>query len=597
MCGIVGYTGGRNAQSILLDGLKRLEYRGYDSAGIAAAEADGHISVRKKAGRIARLEELLSESPLTGTCGIGHTRWATHGEPTDANAHPHTDESGGIAVVHNGIIENHQALRETLRKRGVRFTSETDTEAVAHLLRLHDRGDMVRTLREVTALLRGHFALAVITEDEPGKIFCVRRGSPLVIGRGRGENALASDLPALLPLTGEICFPEEGQIAVLTKDEVRLFDARSEPRTPVFHPVAWKADAAEKGGHAHFMRKEILEQPSCFARTEERYRDRPLLPSPPRAVDIVACGTARHAGLTGAHFFKHLAGVPVRVFAASEYRYDPPLPVPGTLTLAVSQSGETADTIAALEAAKAHGETAVLTNTPGSTLTRTAESAFFTLAGPEIGVASTKAFTTQLLALLLLAMDAGRQNGFLPEHRFRNLKAALRELPEQAETVLRSADALTEFAAQKTLSPVCFFIGRGIDQPIAMEGALKLKEVACQPCEAYPAGELKHGPIALVKKGTPVIALCSRGETLEKTLMNLKETKARGAETLCVCPERLESRARMDADAVFTVPDAPLPLLPLLMTMPLQWIAYQAAVSRGLDPDKPQNLAKSVTVE
>ena len=421
MCGIVGYVGERDAQSILLDGLKRLEYRGYDSAGIAAAEADGHISVRKKAGRIARLEELLLESPLTGTCGIGHTRWATHGEPTDANAHPHTDESGGIAVVHNGIIENYQALRETLRKRGVRFTSETDTEAVAHLLRLHDRGDMVRALREVTALLRGHFALAVITEDEPGKIFCVRRGSPLVIGRGRGENALASDLPALLPLTREVCFPEEGQIAVLTKDEVRLFDARSEPRTPVFRPVEWKADAAEKGGHAHFMRKEILEQPSCFARTEERYRGRILLPSPPQAVDIVACGTARHAGLAGAHFFKRLAGVPVRVFAASEYRYDPPLPVPGTLTLAVSQSGETADTIAALEAAKARGETAVLTNTPGSTLTRTAGSTFLTFAGPEIGVASTKAFTAQLLTLLLLAMDAGRQNGFLPEHRFRNL--------------------------------------------------------------------------------------------------------------------------------------------------------------------------------
>ena len=596
MCGIVGYVGGRDAQPILLSGLKRLEYRGYDSAGLAVADESGRIDVRKRAGRIERLQEALAERPLRGPCGIGHTRWATHGGPADENAHPQTDERGGIAVVHNGIIENHQALRDELTARGVPFRSQTDTEAVAHLLRLHDHGDMARALREVTARLRGHYALAVMTDAQPGMIFCVRRGSPLVIGRGRGENALASDLPALLPLTREVCCPEEGHIAVLTRDAVLLLGPDGQPREAVFERAEWTPEEAEKGGHAHFMRKEIFEQPAALARTLALYRDGPVFPVPP-AIDMVACGTARHAALIGAHYFKRLANLPTRVFAASEYRCDPPLPVPGALTLGISQSGETADTLFALEMAKRRGLTAVLTNTPGSTLTRVADTALFTRAGAEIGVASTKAFTAQLLALLLLSMGAGRQSGFLSAYEFRQLNEALHELPEKAEVVLRRLEALGDFAAQKTAAPVCFFIGRGMDLPLALEGALKLKEVACQPCEAYPAGELKHGPLALVRAGVPVVAVCSQGGTLEKTLMNLKEVKARGAETLCLCPERLAKRARMDEDAVFPVPDAPLPLLPLLLSLPLQWIAYQAAVARGLDPDKPRNLAKSVTVE
>ena len=601
MCGIVGYIGNRQAQPILLDGLKRLEYRGYDSAGVAVLEK-GKIGVRKCAGRIAQLEKLTAASPLSGCLGIGHTRWATHGEPSDLNAHPHMDVKGTLAVVHNGIIENHMELRRHLLEQGCQFISQTDTEVVAHLLHSLYQGDMLKAMQEAMRRMEGSYALAVICENEPDAIYCMRLGGPLVIGVGEGEMYLASDIPAILPHTRDMIILEDKEIAVLRREGARVYDALGRGRTPTPYHVNWDAAAAEKGGYAHFMLKEICEQPQAVAGTLAAYRGRDglrtLLPGTPERVDFIACGTAYHAGCVGAEYLARLAGVESAAHIASEYRYSRLFPRKGALTVAISQSGETADTLAALRAAQAMGdEIAALTNTVGSTLDRTAGHSLLTYAGPEIAVASTKAYITQVETLLLAALDQGLRRGTLEKARADALLAGLAALPAKMEAVLKDCTHIQHYCDRHMNERLMFFIGRGVDYALAMEAALKLKEVSYLPCEAYAAGELKHGAIALIEQGTPVFAICTQEALLEKTLSNLRETKARGAETVCVCPERFAGRARQEADQVWPVPDADEALLPLLVMLPMQLLAYHTAVAQGRDVDKPRNLAKSVTVE
>ena len=601
MCGIVGYIGQRQAQDILLDGLDRLEYRGYDSAGLATLD-QGRIGVRKCVGRIAQLRRLVAERPLRGDIGIGHTRWATHGEPSDLNAHPHTDVKGDIALVHNGIIENHLALRKSLESQGCAFASQTDTEVVAHLIHTLYDGDMFGTLRRAMPMLTGNYALAILSEREPDKLFCVRVGSPLVIGLGRGEMFLASDIPAILRHTREVLMLEDREIAVLTRADARVYDALGAPVAIRPTHIAWDAAAAEKGGYEHFMLKEIHEQPSAVKGTFEAYvSDEAVhlpLPLLPERVTFLACGTAYHAAMVGGHYLRLLAAVESEARIASEYRYDRIFAHEGELALAVSQSGETADTLAALKAAREAGvAVASLTNTVGSTLARMTPCTLNTYAGPEIAVASTKAYTTQVETLLLLAISLGLQNGALEKGRADELLHGLRRVPSLMEKTFEHAPRIQKYCDQHMNERLMFFIGRGVDSALAMEAALKLKEVSYLTSEAYPAGELKHGAIALISKGTPVIALCTQERLLDKTLSNLRETKSRGASTLCVCPERFAARAGEEADEVWSVPDADETLLPLLVIPPLQMLAYFMAVAQGRDVDKPRNLAKSVTVE
>lgn len=601
MCGIVGYIGRRQAQPILLDGLRRLEYRGYDSAGIAVLE-EGRVAVRKCAGRIAQLEALAQARPVAGNIGIGHTRWATHGEPSDLNAHPHTDVKGQIAVVHNGIIENHAVLRRHLENQGCHFVSQTDTEVIAHLINTLYKGDMVAALREAMGLLEGSYALGVICESEPDALYCVRLGSPLVVGVGEGEMYLASDIPAILHHTRDMLILEDKEIAVLRREGAQVWDALGTARTPAPYRVSWDAAAAEKGGYAHFMLKEIYEQPDAVRGTLTAYAGkeglREMLPGRPKRVDFIACGTAYHAGCLGAHYFSGLAGVESQAHIASEYRYRRLFPHAEETIVAISQSGETADTLAALRAAQGIGaSTAALTNTVGSTLARGVSRALLTYAGPEIAVASTKAYITQVETLLLMAVELGMKNGTLGRERARELLSGLADMPGKMEAALQACAPIQHYCDRHMNERLMFFIGRGIDYSLAMEAALKLKEVSYLPCEAYAAGELKHGAIALVTAGTPVFALCSQEELLEKTLSNLRETKSRGAETVCVCPQRFAARAGQEADLVWSVPDADPLLLPLVMILPMQLLAYHMAVAQGRDVDKPRNLAKSVTVE
>ena len=601
MCGIVGYIGTRDAQPILLDGLRRLEYRGYDSAGIATLNKE-KIDVRKCAGRIDRLAELAEKSPLRGNMGIGHTRWATHGEPTFQNAHPHTDVKGNIALVHNGIIENHGILKKHLEHQGCRFISETDTEVAVHLIHSLYKGDMRSALQEASKYLEGSYALAVICENEPDCIFCLRLGSPMVIGIGQGETYLASDIPALLPHTRDVLILEERQTAVLRRDGIRLYDEMGEEKQ--MHPsrIPWDAAAAEKDGYAHFMLKEIHEQPRTVAGTLAAYAGKEglqeMISGIPKRVDFIACGTAYHAGCVGAAWLSEMANVESVSHIASEYRYRPLFSRDGGLTVAISQSGETADTLAALQKARETGaRTAALTNTVGSTLARSAENVLLTYAGPEIAVASTKAYMTQLETLFLLALDVARKKGTLSNPEIEFLLAELKGIPQKMEEILQNCTHIQHYCDCHIHEKLMFFIGRGVDYALAMEGALKLKEISYLPCEAYAAGELKHGAIALIARGTPVFAVCTREAMLEKTLSNLRETKARGAETVCICPECFAKRAAQDADLVWPVPDAAEPLLPLLAIIPLQLLAYHMAVAQGRDVDKPRNLAKSVTVE
>ena len=609
MCGIVGYIGSKNASPILMEGLERLSYRGYDSAGVAVIGPDGKIGVRKAKGRLENLAGLLKESPVSGTIGIGHTRWATHGEPSDLNAHPHTDVKGGIAVVHNGIIENHAALRRHLEQTGAKFVSQTDTEVIAHLLNWLYDGDMKRTLIRAMGMLEGSYALGILCDHEPGDLYCARNDSPLVVGARDGEGFIASDIPALLSHTRDVIFLQDKEIAVLNRQGISVFDAYGNHcHHPVFH-VDWDLTSAEKGGYAHYMLKEIHEQPEAARKTAAPRLDVPeenWLPIRPeeakrlKKITIVACGTAYHAGIYGQYAIEKLARIPVEAAIASEYRYRDPIIGEDELFIAVSQSGETADTLAALREAKRRGAHVIaLCNVVGSTIAREAgeENTLYTYAGPEIAVASTKAYTTQAELLFLIGMALGKMRGHLTAEQAEALAAEVRALPEKMETALKTEPQLQRIASTASQKKYVFFVGRGMDYALSMEAALKLKEVSYIFSEAYAAGELKHGPIALLQEGRLVVATITQPQLIDKAMSNLKEVKARGARILAICRENLREKVEPEVDELILIPDADELICPLLAAIPLQLFAYCMAVQRGCDVDKPRNLAKSVTVE
>ncbi|HZZ85244.1 MAG TPA: glutamine--fructose-6-phosphate transaminase (isomerizing) [Anaeromyxobacteraceae bacterium] len=610
MCGIVGYVGPRQCVELVVSGLKKLEYRGYDSAGVAVLGASG-LEVARAKGKLANLVAVLKERPLAGTTGIGHTRWATHGRPSDENAHPH--RYGGVAVVHNGIIENHLSLRSTLSARGHRFASETDTEIFAHLISeaLEDgRRNLVQAVRAALAQVQGTYAVAVLCDRFPNEIVAAKNASPLVVGFGQGENFLASDVPAILEHTRDVVYLEEGELAHLTPQGVAIEDREGVPLDRPPRRIEWSAVAAEKEGHKHFMHKEIHEQPRALVDT---IRGRTLLEEGDVALDglelaaeeakglsrmiIVACGTSWHAGLCGRYMLESLARLPVEVELASEFRYRDPIVDARTLCLAISQSGETADTLAAVKEAKRRGARAIsICNVVGSAIPRECSGTLYTRAGPEIGVASTKAFTTQLACLFLLAVKLGRLRGTLSQEAARTHLAALRQVPQWMEQVVRQEPAVLPVAKRCAQARDVLFLGRGSQFPVALEGALKLKEISYIHAEGYAAGEMKHGPIALVDENLPVVVLATREPAYEKTLGNMEEVRARGGQVFAVVSEG-DVHAASLAQVALTVPEAPPLLSPLLSILPLQFLAYHVADLKGTDVDQPRNLAKSVTVE
>jgi glucosamine--fructose-6-phosphate aminotransferase (isomerizing) len=608
MCGIMGYIGGREALPILLEGLRRLEYRGYDSAGVAVYTGE-KLEIRKAAGKLSRLVEVVSSAPVQGTVGIGHTRWATHGHPTDSNAHPHSDCSGRIVVIHNGIIENFLELKEELHRRGHRFQSDTDTEVLAHLIEEAYEGDLERAVRHAVSRAKGAYAIVVLSSHEPDKLIACRQISPLIVGLGDGETWLASDIPALLPYTRQVIVIEDGEMATITRDGVRVMTLGGEvvEKTPMH--VTWDAAMAERGGYPHFMLKEIHEQPRALQETlmgrldlaGQITLDGVSLPDGfvkgLEKVWLVACGTAYHAGLVGRWLLEHLSKIPAEADLASELRYRDPLVSGTNLTVAISQSGETADTLAAVREMKARGSRILaITNVVGSTLTREADDVLYIRAGPEIAVASTKAYLTMLVALTMLAIELGRRRGTIPGEKLNALLLGLRELPGKAQEVLNREIEVVELARRYARCQDIFFIGRGLDYAVAMEGSLKLKEISYVHSEALAAGELKHGTLALVTNGVPVFALCTQRHVREKMLSNIQEVKARGAEVVAVAYEDDVEIARL-VDHVLPIPPVDDLLSPVLAIIPLQLFAYYVARERGHDIDQPRNLAKSVTVE
>ncbi|TVY03329.1 glutamine--fructose-6-phosphate transaminase (isomerizing) [Cohnella terricola] len=610
MCGIVGYIGFRESQPILIEGLKKLEYRGYDSAGIAVQTERG-LEVTKTVGRLANLENRLSGSPLLGSVGIGHTRWATHGKPSDVNSHPHTDNTMKFSVVHNGIIENYLELKEELVQAGHKFLSETDTEVISHLISVEYDGDIVKAVQRAVKKMRGAFALGVLTEYEPDRLVAVRYASPLIIGIGDGEKYIASDIPAILEHTRDIYILNDGEMAVLSRDGIELMTIEGNPIAKEVFRVDWDLMTAEKAGFDHFMLKEIHDQPKAYRDTmlgrisdDGRSVDLPELNITPEQlkginrVHIVACGTALHAGLVGKSVIESLVRIPVETDVASEYRYRSPIITKDTLVIVVSQSGETADTLAALrEAQRCGARVLAITNVVGSSVAREADDVIITLAGPEIAVASTKAYSSQLIAFYLFGLYWARTIGAQDEATVAHILAAMQALPEQVERILSQSDTIKEVAESISHHSSLFFIGRGIDYAVAMEGSLKLKEISYIHSEAYAAGELKHGTLALIEEGTPVIALLTQEDLYEKMLSNIKETKARGAHVLGIMNEGHEEEIAKSVDRQFAIPRT-LPLLtPALSVIPLQLISYYASLALGHDVDKPRNLAKSVTVE
>ncbi len=610
MCGIVGYVGSRPCADIVVGGLRKLEYRGYDSAGVAVVGPEG-LAVQRAKGKLANLVALLQRKPLAGTTGIGHTRWATHGRPSDENAHPHA--YGGVAVVHNGIIENHLELKSELSAEGHVFSSETDSEIFAHLIAAALKGgarDLPAAVRAALAKIRGTYALAVVAEAHPRVIVAAKNASPLVIGYGQGESFLASDVPAILEHTRDVVYLEEGELAVLTPESVAI-DRGGAPVRRAPRRIEWSAVAAEKEGHKHFMHKEIFEQPRAVSDT---IRGRTSLERGDATLDgleigeayarslerivIVACGTSWHAGLSGRLMIEALARLPVEVDLASEFRNRDPIVGPRTMVLAVSQSGETADTLAAVREAKKRGaRTHSICNVVGSAMSRECDGGtLFTHAGPEIGVASTKAFTTQLASLFLLAVRLGRLRGTLAEARAREHLEALRLVPHQMEQMVRQEPAVMPVARRCVPARDVLFLGRGNQFPVALEGALKLKEISYIHAEGYAAGEMKHGPIALVDEKLPVVVLATREPAYEKTLGNIEEVRARGGEVFAVVSEG-DTHAAGLASVALTVPACPPLLSPLLTILPLQFLAYHVADLKGTDVDQPRNLAKAVTVE
>ncbi|KRW91209.1 glutamine--fructose-6-phosphate aminotransferase [Alicyclobacillus tengchongensis] len=609
MCGIVGYIGPRNVKDVVVGGLAKLEYRGYDSAGIAAID-DGNIKVVKSVGRLANLEAKLADSPVDGQAAIGHTRWATHGKPSDENAHPHQDCSGRFAIVHNGIVENYLSLREELVAAGHEFRSETDTEVVAHLIEEMYNGDLFQTMIAVGKRIRGAYALVVIAKDHPDEMIAIRKASPMIIGLGDKENFVASDIPAILEYTRDIYVMEDGEMAILRRDGVECFTLNGEPVSKEVYRVTWDAVSAERGGYPHFMLKEIHEQPKAVRDTlrgrvsddlnrvtlSEIGLDEEQIRNIDR-IHIVACGTSWHAGLVGKVAIEQFARIPVDVEIASEYRYANPIATENTLIIAITQSGETADTLAAMREMKKRGlRVLAITNVVGSSAAREADSVIVTWAGPEIAVASTKAYTTQLAALYLLAVHFGQVRGQIDETAAHEMIEALDNLPQVVEAVLDTAPQIESFAQRYAHADDTFFIGRGIDYAVSLEGALKLKEISYIHAEAYAAGELKHGTLALITDGVPVVAIAMQPDLYEKTVSNIVEVKARGAFVLAltwVGNEDLEKAV----DEVIYLPKTLPALAPMAAVIPLQLLAYYAAVARGNDVDKPRNLAKSVTVE
>ena len=617
MCGIVGYIGNRKAVPIILEGLRRLEYRGYDSAGLAVCSDGDQLTVRRASGKLRNLEEAIRLNPADGSFGIGHTRWATHGRPTEENAHPHRDCHGDIVVVHNGIVENYLSLKHQLQAEGHRFQTQTDTEIIAHLIEKHFHGNLEDALRTAVKELTGVFALAAIARTDPNKIVAARSGPPVVIGLGDNEYFVASDVPAILNHTRDMFFLADGDLAVLTPGGVHLSDFEGRPINRQVSHILWDPIMAEKGGYKHFMLKEIYEQPRAVRDTtlgrvsQENGRifldEMDLTPEQFRGfhqVKIIACGTSWHAALCGKFMIEKVARMPVEVDYGSEFRYRDPLLDARTLTVVISQSGETADTLAAQREAKQKGSaTLAICNVIGSMVTREAAGAIYTHAGPEIGVASTKAFTCQLTALFILAMYLGQERGKLDAEASRCLADELCRIPGKLETVLSHDEVYEELARKLFRASDFLFLGRGIHFPIALEGALKLKEISYIHAEGYPAGEMKHGPNALIDENLPVVVLATRDPSseesrvlYEKTLSNIQEVKAREG-TVVAISSAGDHEAQKLADHVIELPPTNELLAPILEIVPLQLLAYHVAVRRGCDVDQPRNLAKSVTVE
>lgn len=609
MCGIVGYVGEKNAESILLNGLRKLEYRGYDSAGVAIIDKEGKMNLAKSKGRLVSLEDKLKQNPLEGSVGIGHTRWATHGEPSDLNCHPHTNKKKTISVVHNGIIENYLELREYLASKGYEFYSETDTEVIPNLIDYYYKGNLLDAVMEAASKIEGSYALGIMSADEPGKVVAVRKDSPLIVGIGKGEYFIASDVPAILNHTRDVIYINDKEFVEMTKEEISFYSKEGKKLEKDVHHVTWNADAAEKGGFEHFMIKEIHEQPRAIRDTMASR----IIPGKPISIDnialtkeqieniekiyIVACGTAYHAGIIGKYVIEKMARIPVEVDIASEFRYRDPIFTDKTLLIVMSQSGETADTLAALREAKAKGvRVLAITNVVGSSVSREADDVLYTWAGPEIAVASTKAYTTQLITMYILGLFLAENKNTMTSDEIEEIKNSMLTLPEKAEEILKQKEVLQKFAEGTYMQKDMFFLGRGIDYAVAMEGALKVKEISYIHSEAYAGGELKHGTIALIEKGTTVIALATQNDLYEKMLSNVREVTTRGAKVLGLTVEGNNSIEKT-VDLALYIPQVNSVLLPVITVISLQLLAYYIAAAKGCDIDKPRNLAKSVTVE
>lgn len=609
MCGIVGYLGNRQATDVLVDGLSKLEYRGYDSAGVAVNNGKDNLEIRKFQGRLAVLAEDLQKSPIEGHLGIGHTRWATHGVPSDENAHPHFNEDKTIAVVHNGIIENYLELRAELQAEGYHFVSQTDTEVAAHMISKYYQGDLLDAVYKATARFRGAYALGVICTDNDKELVAVRKDSPLIVGLGDGENFIASDIPAVLKYTRKVYYLENGEYVHITEDKVQVLNENREVVDKKVNEITWDVEAASKGGYDHFMIKEIYEQPEGTKNTlmrrldengEIKLDDIDITKEQLDKINkiyIVACGTAYNAGLVGAHAVQRFLKVPVVTDIASEFRYSDPFIDENTLVILASQSGETADTLSVLREAKAKGATVLsIANVVGSSIARESDYTLYTWAGPEIAVASTKAYTTQIVAFIMIALDFAYKKGTITKDEYMNYIEELKLIPDQVAEVLKCEDQVKEIAKQLVDKKDVFYLGRGLDYSTAMEGALKIKEISYTHAEAFAAGELKHGTIALIEEGVPVVVLATQQNLFEKMLSNMQEVKARGAYVISVT-EQGNTEVEKSSDEVIYIPKVDNILAGILSVIPLQLLAYYVAKNRGCDIDKPRNLAKSVTVE
>ncbi|MDN9636538.1 glutamine--fructose-6-phosphate transaminase (isomerizing) [Clostridioides difficile] len=610
MCGIVGYLGSRKAAEVIVEGLSKLEYRGYDSAGVAVNSSnEEELNIRKFKGRLSVLAEDLEKNPIDGNLGIGHTRWATHGEPSDVNSHPHFNQAKTIAVVHNGIIENYMEIKEELISEGVKFESQTDTEVIAHLVDKYYEGNLLDAVYKTISKLRGAYALGVICKEHGNELVAVRKDSPLVVGVGEGENFIASDIPALLKYTRDVYFLENGEVVHLKDENVTVYDSnRNLVEKEVFH-VTWDVEAASKGGYDYFMSKEIHEQPTGVRETLERRLDdngNIVLDSiniskedleKINKVYIVACGTAYNAGLLGKYAIEKFVNIPVITDIASEFRYSDPFVDENSLVILVSQSGETADTLAVLRDSKAKGARILsITNVVGSSIARESDDVFYTWAGPEVAVASTKAYTTQITSLYMIALDFAIKKGTITREFYDSMISKMKEIPSKIQEILDNEEYIKEVAKTVVSSEHAFYLGRGIDYSLAMEGSLKLKEISYIHAEAFAAGELKHGTIALIEKGTPVIAIATQEKLFEKMGSNMEEVRARGAYVVAIAQSHNKDVEKA-ADKIIYIPNSDDILSPILAVVPMQLLAYHVSVLRGCDVDKPRNLAKSVTVE